>query len=124
MTKSLPLNPRQKILLQVFPTCLITYWGSTVISLSTVLTIAALALGITHYLLQKWIVQIQDQKPSLRKFKIGFWILCLMSFLLLAGFLPKDLPLLHTLFLLIQMLGFYLIGIFLFKIKSTVQASH
>lgn len=123
MNNLLSLNTRQKLLIQIITTCLMTYLASTVIKLSTPLILAALGIGILHVILKRWEKRIKHNNQYKDGFRILFFALYILSLTTLTGFLPEGLSFLHALLLLIQILGFYLIGNFLLSIKQKVETS-
>ena len=124
MNNLLSLNARQKLLIQIITTCLMIYLASAVVKLSTPLILAALGIGILHVLLKRWQQRVKTNNQYKEGFRIVFFVFYILSLSTLVGFLPEGLSFSHSLLLLIQILGFYLIGIFLLNIKQKVESSN
>lgn len=118
MIKPIRLDKRQSLLIQVIITCSAIYAASHIVALSTALSITALVLGMGHALFKKWQLPLQQKYQFLGRFKC-LWIGIFLGIVLLlfAGILPEAFPILYTLMLFVQVLGFYNIG----RLLLTVQ---
>lgn len=105
---------RQIKLIACVSVCIIIYFSSQIYQLTTLHTIIALCLGAICHFKHHAKKNIKEDNPYKTGFSILFFIIPLILFISLLTSLPN----IGRLYLIIQILGFILIGFFLVSIYT------